>query len=123
MRRGLNCGICNPKIKHARRTADINLKENIRRCSESGGVARRVSGWLLSRPVLRGGAPLGMEGGERSGACGEREKETAMSVVREVLLVLTCAALCGCMTPEGDFKLDLEQAAFVAQVGFQGAGL
>lgn len=37
------------KIKHARRTADINLKENIRRCSETGGVARRVSGWFLSR--------------------------------------------------------------------------
>lgn len=37
------------KIRHARRTADINLKENIRRCSESGGVLRRVSGWLLSR--------------------------------------------------------------------------
>lgn len=37
------------KIKHARRTADINLKENIRRCSASGGVLQRASGWLLSR--------------------------------------------------------------------------
>jgi len=37
------------KIRHARRTADINLKENIRRCSEAGGALQRLSGWFLSR--------------------------------------------------------------------------
>ncbi len=37
------------KIRHARRTADINLKENIRRCSANGGPLQRLSGWLLSR--------------------------------------------------------------------------
>jgi hypothetical protein len=37
------------KAKHARRTADINLKENIRRCSAAGGSLQRVSGWFLSR--------------------------------------------------------------------------
>ncbi len=37
------------KIKYARRTADINLKENIRRCSEAGGSLQRLSGWFLSR--------------------------------------------------------------------------
>ena len=37
------------KIKHARRTADINLKENIRRCSGMGGPLQRMSGWFLSR--------------------------------------------------------------------------
>jgi hypothetical protein len=37
------------KVQHARRTADINLKENIRRCSEGGGALRKAIGWLLSR--------------------------------------------------------------------------
>ncbi len=35
------------------------------------------------------------------------------------LVVLTFAVLCGCTTPKGEFKLDLEQAAFVAETGFR----
>lgn len=37
------------KIRHARRTADVNLEENIRRCSSGGPWFRRTSGWFLSR--------------------------------------------------------------------------
>ena len=39
--------------------------------------------------------------------------------VRRLLLLMTCAAMSGCMTPAGDFKLDLDQAAFVTEVGFR----
>lgn len=42
-----------------------------------------------------------------------------MRRIHEVLLVLTCAGLFGCTTPKGDFELDLEQAAFVTEVGFR----
>lgn len=42
-----------------------------------------------------------------------------MRRIQEVLLLLTCAGLVGCATPKGDFKLDLEQAAFVAETGFR----
>lgn len=35
------------------------------------------------------------------------------------VLLTTCAIVCGCTTPKGDFNLDLEQAAFVAETGFR----
>lgn len=42
----------------------------------------------------------------------------SVSQVMPVLL-MTCAVLCSCTTPKGDFKLDLDQAAFVAETGFR----
>lgn len=42
----------------------------------------------------------------------------SVSLLKAVLL-MTCAILCGCTTPKGDFKLDLDQAAFIAETGFR----
>jgi len=43
--------------------------------------------------------------------------------IKRLFLLMTCAAVSGCMTPAGDFKLDLDQAAFVTEVGFRALDL